>query len=583
MKKLDKLILSSFVGPFIMTFLVVVFILLTQHMLKYFDDIIGKDLGWEVLSQLLFYFAIFMTPVALPLAVLLSSLITFGNLGEHFELTAIKSAGISLLRAIQPIFFFVLLLTGVAFYVNNNLVPKAALEAYSLLYDIKQKKPALDLREGVFYNGLPDVSIKVNEKHPDGITLKDIIVYDHRKNDGNKEVTVADSGRMSTILNERYLKFELFDGYNYTEGASSEREMTGQRNNRVETFTRSKFYKTQVVFDLSSFQLERTDKKWFESNRIMRNLSELDADIDSINRELLTQELNHYLYQSTYFTFLNKDTIRMPGYLQQFKRERDSLNMLKYRPKDEEKAQELVTARVQQNTEQPASTTATAPKAEPAKPTKGKEAVAKRKSSSGPRPAVSASAKSSPRKNKSVDPAEWLAADSSRTALVDSLMTLPDARHVVQAATNMARQVKSQVLNSNTAIRNYDQEKVIFSIQWHKIIASSVMCIAMFLIGAPLGAIIKRGGLGVPFLISIFFFIVYYVMNMQGEKMAKQGLVSPAVGIWAADVILLLVGLVFLRQARVDARVFDADAYRVFFEKVKAAIRARKIQSKPAT
>lgn len=583
MKKLDKLILSSFVGPFIMTFLVVVFILLTQHMLKYFDDIIGKDLGWEVLSQLLFYFAIFMTPVALPLAVLLSSLITFGNLGEHFELTAIKSAGISLLRAIQPIFFFVLLLTGVAFYVNNNLVPKAALEAYSLLYDIKQKKPALDLREGVFYNGLPDVSIKVNEKHPDGITLKDIIVYDHRKNDGNKEVTVADSGRMSTILNERYLKFELFDGYNYTEGASSEREMTGQRNNRVETFTRSKFYKTQVVFDLSSFQLERTDKKWFESNRIMRNLSELDADIDSINRELLTQELNHYLYQSTYFTFLNKDTIRMPGYLQQFKRERDSLNMLKYRPKDEEKAQELVTARVQQNTEQPASTTATAPKAEPAKPTKGKEAVTKRKSSSGPRPAVSASAKSSPRKNKTVDPAEWLAADSSRTALVDSLMTLPDARHVVQAATNMARQVKSQVLNSNTAIRNYDQEKVIFSIQWHKIIASSVMCIAMFLIGAPLGAIIKRGGLGVPFLISIFFFIVYYVMNMQGEKMAKQGLVSPAVGIWAADVILLLVGLVFLRQARVDARVFDADAYRVFFEKVKAAIRARKIQSKPAT
>src|SRR5690606_28175020 len=135
------------IGPFIMTFLVVVFILLTQHMLKYFDDIIGKDLGWDVLSQLLFYFAIFMTPVALPLAVLLSSLITFGNLGEHFELTAIKSVGISLLRTILRIFFVVLLLTGIAFYVNNNLVPKAALEAYNLLYDIKQKKPALDLRE----------------------------------------------------------------------------------------------------------------------------------------------------------------------------------------------------------------------------------------------------------------------------------------------------------------------------------------------------------------------------------------------------------------------------------------------------
>src|SRR6185436_4430549 len=143
MKKIDKLILSSFLGPFLLTFLVVVFILLMQHMLKYFDDIIGKDLGWGVLGTLLFYFAIFMTPVALPLAVLLSSLITFGNLGEHFELTAIKSLGVSLTRALFPIFIIVIIITGLAFLANNYLVPKAALEAYSLLYDIKQKKPSL--------------------------------------------------------------------------------------------------------------------------------------------------------------------------------------------------------------------------------------------------------------------------------------------------------------------------------------------------------------------------------------------------------------------------------------------------------
>src|SRR5688572_16818705 len=202
MKKIDKLVLDAFIGPFLITFFVVVFILLNINMLKYFDDIIGKGLDTLILGQLFFYFAIFTVPTAMPLAVLLSSLIAFGNLGEHFELTAIKSAGISLVRILLPIFLFVLVLTGIAFYANNNLVPKAALEAYSLLYDIKQKKPALDLREGAFYNGLPDVSIKVNEKFPDGITLKDIIVYDHRKNDGNKEVTVADSGRMSTILNE---------------------------------------------------------------------------------------------------------------------------------------------------------------------------------------------------------------------------------------------------------------------------------------------------------------------------------------------------------------------------------------------
>ncbi|NBW36029.1 MAG: YjgP/YjgQ family permease [Cytophagia bacterium] len=203
MKKLDKFILQSFIGPFILTFLVVVFILLMQHMLKYFDDIIGKGLDWATIGQLLFYFGIFMMPIAMPLAVLLASLITFGNLGEHFELTAIKASGVSLTRILRPIFFFVIFLTGIAFYTNNYLVPNAALEAYSLMYDIKQKKPALEIREGIFYNGIPDVSIKVNEKFPkDDDALKGVIIYDHRKNDGNKQVTLADSGRMSTFNNE---------------------------------------------------------------------------------------------------------------------------------------------------------------------------------------------------------------------------------------------------------------------------------------------------------------------------------------------------------------------------------------------
>jgi lipopolysaccharide export system permease protein len=574
MKKIDKLILTSFTGPFIMTFLVVVFILLTQHMLKYFDDIIGKDLGGDVLAQLLFYFAIFMTPVAMPLAVLLSALITFGNLGEHFELTAIKSAGISLIRTIRPIFLFVVMLTGIAFYVNNNLVPKAALEAYSLLYDIKQKKPALDLREGAFYNGLPDISIKVNKKFPDGITIKDIIVYDHRKNDGNKAVTVADSGRMSTILNERYIKFELFNGYNYTEGASAERDMTGQKGSKAETLTRSRFYKEQVVFDLSSFQLSRTDKKWFETNRIMRNLNELDTDIDSIKREVLQQELNHYLYKPTYFSYFNKDSVAMPEYLWQFKKERDSINRYKYMPKDVVERQQAAVAsetKLHRQAENPIVKSDRS-----AAVARLKDRKIKRPSATIEDPAVRVPA---PLKDPADDTSTL---DSTFVARIDSLYLLPGYRDIVQAATNMARQVKSQIQNSNSSIENFEKEQIVFEIQWHKIIASSFMCVAMFLIGAPLGAIIKRGGLGVPFLISILFFIIYYLLNMQGEKLAKQGLVSPMVGIWAADAILLIIGFVFLRQARVDARLFDADAYRVIFDRMRQGFMARKFQSKPA-
>lgn len=571
MKKIDKFILNSFTGPFIMTFLVVVFILLTQHMLKYFDDIIGKDLGWEVLSQLLFYFAIFMTPVAMPLAVLLSALITFGNLGEHFELTAIKSAGISLVRILQPIFFFVVVLTGIAFYINNNLVPKAALEAYSLLYDIKQKKPALDLKEGAFYYGLPDISIKVNKKFPDGITLKDIIVYDHRKNDGNKDVTVADSGRMSTILDERYIKFELFNGYNYSEGNSNERDMAGQKNSQAETLSRNKFYKTQVVFDLSSFQLSRTDKKWFETNRIMRNLSELDMDIDSINREVLQQELNHYLYKPTYFSFYNKDSLTMPQYLSDFKQVRDSVNRYKYMPKEIREAKPALNDSIPR---QPILNPIV--QAERSKLARLKDRkVEKNKIDSITRTHQQA------KKKKNILPEKAALMDSVFRAKVDSVYGLPPNHGIIQAATNMARQVKSQVLNSNSAIDNYKKEKIVFEIQWHKIIASSFMCIAMFLIGAPLGAIIKRGGLGVPFLISILFFIIYYLLNMQGEKLAKQDLVSPLIGIWAADVILLLIGIVFLRQARVDARLFEADAYRVFIDRFRQWFLKAKVQAKP--
>lgn len=599
MKKLDKLVLSAFLGPFLMTFLVVVFILLTQHMLKYFDDIIGKGLGGDVIGQLLFYFAIFMTPVALPLAVLLSSLIAFGNLGEHFELTAIKASGVSLIRTLQPIFFFVILLTGVAFYANNNLVPKAALEAYSLLYDIKQKKPALDLREGSFYTGINDISIKVNKKYPDGITLKDVIVYDHRKNDGNKEVTVADSGKMYTILNERYLKFELFRGYNYTEGSSSERELAGQKGKSgAESLSRTKFDKTQVVFDLSSFQLERTDKKWFQGNRIMRNLSELNHDMDSVRDQIYGQRLNYYSYKPSYFSYYGKmDSLILPRDVYDYRKRRDSLANLPRDP-DPVKAdiQPTVTPVAQPSVSPPPAPTTTTPVKPAVQSAPTKKVASTRKPRSEMRrsvpkkaavtkaqpkqkvttPVVAKKTKKGPEPEK---PVKRINRDSLRLVRLDSVFYMAANREIAQGAANMARQVKSQVQNSNTGVDNYQKELIAFDIQWHKILASSLACVAMFLIGAPLGSIIKRGGLGVPFLISILFFIIYYVLTMQGEKLAKQGTVSAGFGVWMADFILLVAGVFFLRQARRDARLFEADFYSVVLDKIKRWFARRKASS----
>lgn len=590
MKKIDKLVLGAFLGPFLMTFLVVVFILLTQHMLKYFDDIIGKGLGLEVISQLLFYFAIFMTPVALPLAVLLSSLIAFGNLGEHFELTAIKSAGISLVRILRPIFFFVLILTGIAFYANNNLVPKAALEAYSLLYDIKQKKPALDLREGSFYNGINDISIKVNKKFPDGITIKDVVVYDHRKADGNKEVTVADSGKMYTILNERYLKFELFDGYRYSEGGGSERDLAGKGKMGSESMTRSKFSKSQVVFDLSSYQFVRTDKKWFEGNRIMRNVDQLGDDLDSLRGEILTQRLNYYQFHPSYFNLYakNKTIAPMPEELKRHKELKDSLLSASYKQNYQSTSEEIGARQdsIRKSNERGAtSDSANVPPpvavgTPPANPPSRNKQLAEARSATTLKKPVSrkkntVARKSPPKTPQKAIPPRPVLTDSMVTAKVDSLFVAPPSRLNIQTAANNARHIKQNILNANAAAENFENEMIIFKIQWHKILASSLACVAMFLIGAPLGAIIKKGGLGMPFLVSILFFIVYYVITMQGEKLAKQGTLSPALGVWMADIILFAIGLLFLRQARADARLFEADFYNVVMDKFRRWFKAR--------
>lgn len=554
MKKIDKLVLDAFIGPFLITFFVVVFILLNINMLKYFDDIIGKGLDTLILAQLFFYFAIFTVPTAMPLAVLLSSLIAFGNLGEHFELTAIKSSGVSLVRVLLPIFFFVIVLTGIAFYANNNLVPKAALEAYSLLYDIKQKKPALDLREGAFYNGIDDISIKVDKKFPeDEAALKGVIVYDHRQNDGNKKVMVADSGRMYTVLNERYLKFELFEGYDYSEGMAEQKDLGGGKNSKNESLSKTKFSKMQVVFDLSSFALQTTDKKWFQGNRIMRNLSELDLDIDSVKREVLSQRLNHYLYKPTYFSFyMKKDSLIMPKEIYKQKLYRDSVAKIPY----------LDRMRKDSLQQRPA-------------PVTPKDSVEVKNSKAVKREVVNAMSKRKQAAKRNLKPMNnvpvkpKLMSDSARRAKADSILNAPLTRETIQAATNLARQMKSQLSNANVTIDNFQKELAVFEIQWHKILANSFACIAMFLIGAPLGAIIKKGGLGVPFLVSIFFFIIYYVITMQGEKLAKQESVSVAVGVWAADAILLMIGLIFLRQARIDARLFEADFYSVVLDKAK--------------
>ena len=300
MKKIDKLVFRSFIGPFIITLIVVDFILLLVTLIKYFDELFGKGLSLDIFARLLGYFSISSSPDAFPLAVLLSSIMTFGNLGEHSELTAIKSSGISLVRALLPIFGFVLILTGITYYTNTQLVPRTNLKTYSLLWDMRTKKPALDIKEGVFYDGIPGYSIKVNEKVTDE-HLKDIIIYDHTGDNAqsNKKVILADSGRMYSFMNQRYLALELFDGIRYEETIKQnyfDKRDGGQ-------FVRDIFEASKMVFDLSSFDMGSTDEKLFRKSRLVQTRSDLKLGTDSMSRDIYNKQSQIFRQVSNTFTY----------------------------------------------------------------------------------------------------------------------------------------------------------------------------------------------------------------------------------------------------------------------------------------
>jgi lipopolysaccharide export system permease protein len=603
MKKIDKLIIKAFVGPFILTFLVIVFILLTVQMMNYVDEIFGKDLKWVELGKLIFHFSVFQTPIAFPLSVMLASLMAFGNLGEHFELTAIKSAGISLVRALMPIYIMVIMVTALAFYSNNYFVPYSALKAYSLLYDIRQKKPALDIQPGQFYAGIENYKIKVDKKLADGKTLKGLTIYDHSSHKGNSEIIMADSGLMYTILNDQYLKFELFNGVHYVEGqATNSRQLIRRKEIAIKPFTRTSFDRSEMIFDLSSFGMSRTDEGLFASNRLMRNFSELNEDLDSINDNIYEAEGEIYGLPDRYYNYsIIKEAAVIPLEVQRVIKKKDSIRTV---DREIQRAREmgLDNAEIEITAElpptyhinlnaPPKSANKRIKRVVPSKQVEDKNEIPVNKNQdlialaeSRDKIIPSESLTEKAKRQEQISKSTIAGIDSSFT---DAEMEFLEIYHErskaktnvlrsLKAAVATTRQIKSKLIAQNNRKERLQKEFYVFNIQWHKMLANAFACVSMFLIGAPLGAIIKRGGLGFPVIISVMFFIIYYVISIGGEKYAKGGSISVEVGVWAANVILLPIGLLFLRQAKNDARLFEADFYKVLFSRVGSWIKSFK-------
>ncbi|MBF9220295.1 LptF/LptG family permease [Hymenobacter ruricola] len=460
LKKLDKLILKAFAGPFLLTFAVVQFILLTHTLLKYLDDIIGKDLGTAVLLQLLFYFSVLIVPVSLPLAVLLSSLMTYGNLGEHHELTAIKASGIALTRILRPVLLLTLGLAVGAFWFNETIVPRANLKAYSLLWDVRQKKLALDIREGVFYNGIPGYTIKVDKKTGvNGDRLHGVMIYDHTQKSGNSTVMLADSGHMATTHNGSYLAFELFHGHNYVEQPDAQ-DRAGA------SFIRQAFDHNVITFSLASFGMTRTKQELFKQNRMMLNIPQLRYATDSVQKKLHIQEQELPRTMNSYYSYIRLDTT-------------------------------------------------------------GRAAARK---------------------------VEGLRVPAARLPAA----TAP----IIEQALNRARNLQSYAKSTAERLDVDARGSALFRIEIYRKYSQSAAILMMFLIGAPLGSIIKKGGLGVPILISILFFIVYYVLSIMGEKYGREFVMPVGIGMWMSNLVLLPAGLFFLYQAYNDSGLLELDFWR---------------------
>ncbi|HAH38557.1 MULTISPECIES: LptF/LptG family permease [unclassified Algoriphagus] len=593
MKKIDKLILGSFIGPFLLTFVVVDFILLIVNMLKYFDEIFGKGLGFWIYAELIGYFVVSISPMALPLAVLLSSLMTFGNLGEHFELTAIKSSGISLIRALRPIAIFTVFLVIAAFLSNNFLVPKVNLKTFSLLYDIRMKSPALDIREGIFYAGIPGYSIKVNQKIGDN-DLKDIIIYNHNDALGNLDVTIADSGRMEKFFNENYMRLTLYKGTNYKEA----RATRGISEKPVE-FNRTTFDENVIIFDMDAFQLSRTPEDLWSTNRAIKNISEIKVGLDSISTLVNDEQFQNYRTASSIYPFFTRDRNLDPlDNIMERKAEDDSLRVQKAR-KNRELADSLENLKNKPDT---STILATKPESRLEFKPDSSKTLSVRNSSSISKSDSLFQAKVSNRKiqrrnleNIELDaeelvenPQEDIQEQPKKIRRTDPLSEEEKAKidsvvfkkgyqsNALTMALNNARSLKNNFNIKKIQIENHQKEFRRYEIAWYQKYTQAFACFVMFLIGAPLGAIIKKGGLGMPVLVSIIFFIVYYMLTITGEKWAKEGVTDPFLGTWFSCLMLLPFGLFFLKQARKDARLFEPDFYIEWWKGVRKRFKEKR-------
>lgn len=468
-KKLDILIIRSFIGPFIAAFAISVFVLTMQFFWLYIDDLVGKGLDIFTLLKLVGLVTLFWVPTALPLALLFSSIMTFGNLGESFELVAIKAAGIPLLRFMRPLLIITFFISGLAFLFANNIIPVTQKKLSALKYDIIVSKPAIDIKEGIFYDKIGGYVIKLGKKEKNDSIIHNVVIFE-KGNFLQDNMMMAESGVMRLTKDKKFLEFILKNGWRYEE--------KGSRGTTNTQFTRMGFKEYKKVFDLKSFQMNKSGDSAFYDPKML-SLRQLNQTIDSLQNvdtfyyKKTRTELSPYIgfsrYLDTGWIVINKDSVRK---ISQFNQ---------------------------------------------------------------------------------------LIPDSMKMAISDAAIS----------------QINSVRGNVNVLATDYLEKYKslrLHEIEWHRKFTLSAACLVLFLIGAPLGSIIRKGGLGAPLVFAIIFFVVFHLFNTFGEKFVKSDSTGPLLGMWLSTLILIPIGAFLTYKAMRDSQLFNQEFYYRSFKQLRSFI-----------
>jgi lipopolysaccharide export system permease protein len=497
-----------------------------QFLWRYIDELVGKGLDIDIISEFLFYTTITLIPMALPLSILMSSLMTFGNLGEKYELTAIKASGISLQRIMSPLIILVFFISIGAFIFANRVLPYAHLQMRTLLYDIQQLRPELQIEPGAFSSIVSDYSIRVEKKNPETGTLYNVQIYDHTEGKGNVTVVVADSGTIKTTADEKNLILTLFNGYSYNEL----QESNVPQSKRSYPHRFDKFKKQRVVIELTG-GLERTDQSLFKSHYAMMDLGQLEYMIDSSKNEIKQKQDHLYfnLVRTNLFKKSNRPHRRTPANNSKGDEIRKQRNLTDKKIEIIEQNSEPIDINVEDDE----------PNSDSIKTAYRDSTLIK-----------------SPSKDSVVAKIKTHNIDS-----LFNLLTIRDKGRVLNSALTYARTSKNIVSNSAQSLDFKIRYLRRYQIEWHRKFTIAFACLVFLFIGAPLGAIIRKGGLGLPMVLSLMFFIFYYILSLTGDKLVRESILPGYQGMWISSFVFFVIGIFLTYKATTDSSMLNMDTY----------------------